>query len=143
MGNTLVHDTAVVAVGSNVDESSASHRPARSRRAKSLAAVFASLLALTALVGFARPADASPDAPDAPRVASAPDVAAVPSCVWTYLDDSGSTDYLEVHNDCSYSVRVKVVLAFATDFPCYTIGSGSYRWYTWGWPGRFDGLADC
>jgi hypothetical protein len=63
--------------------------------------------------------------------------------VTTSLNDSGATDYLTVWNDCSYAVRVKVVLAYHTDFPCYTIGAHSARSYWWRYPGRFDGLVSC
>lgn len=69
--------------------------------------------------------------------------AAVPGCVWTALNDSGYTDYLKVTNKCSYSVRIKVVLAFATDKPCYTFPAFTYRNYSWNYPGRFDKLVSC
>jgi hypothetical protein len=126
------------------DAGASTDRPTgyRTRSAKVFAGLVAMVLAGTALLGFANPASAA-SAANAGRAVDTAALAAVPSCVWTYLDDSGSTDYLEVHNGCSSSVRVKVVLAFATDFACYTIAPGTYRWYTWGWPGRFDGLVDC
>jgi len=69
--------------------------------------------------------------------------AAVPNCVSTFLDDSGYIDELIVYNDCNHDVRVKVVLAFARDFPCYTIRSKKSLVYHWPWPGRFDRLEDC
>jgi hypothetical protein len=76
--------------------------------------------------------------------ATAPQAAAAaPNCVTTDLDDSGWTDELTVYNNCSHSVRVKVLLAFRVDPPCITIGSDSSYNASWGYPGRFDGLVDC
>ncbi|NUW46143.1 hypothetical protein [Nonomuraea rhodomycinica] len=69
--------------------------------------------------------------------------AAVPSCVTTRLDSSGYTDKLWVTNNCRYSVRAKVVLAHETDLSCWTYGRGTTKYWSWGWPGRFDGLHDC
>jgi len=69
--------------------------------------------------------------------------AAVPNCVWTSLNDSGYTDYLRVTNYCSYSLRIKVVLAFATDKSCLTFPAHTYRDYSWNYPGRFDKLVSC
>jgi hypothetical protein len=48
-----------------------------------------------------------------------------------------------VTNTCSYSVRVKVVLANEADYACITIRSGRSHYYGWYWPGRFDGLVSC
>ena len=69
--------------------------------------------------------------------------APAPSCVTTRLDDKGYTDYLWVTNHCRYNVRVKVVLAFATDRACRTIAPGATANYSWGYPGRFDRLESC
>jgi hypothetical protein len=70
-------------------------------------------------------------------------IAAVPGCVHTSLDDSGWTDHLRVTNTCSYAVRLKVVLAYGPDFPCYTLQAGYHQDYSWGYPKRFDGLRSC
>lgn len=94
----------------------------------------------TALPGTESDADEQVTALEDPVPAP---LAAPPSCVWTRLDDDGATDYLEVHNDCGYTVRIKVVLAFATDRACQSIPSGTYHWWTWGYPGRFDKLETC
>ena len=91
---------------------------------------------------LALPASARPAGSDSAATAAAAK-ARPPSCVTTSLNDSGATDYLTVWNDCSYAVRVKVVLAYHTDFPCYTIGAHSARSYWWRYPGRFDGLVSC
>ncbi|MBV2363342.1 hypothetical protein ACFPZ0_14145 [Streptomonospora nanhaiensis] len=103
---------------------------------KKTAIVVSTLVAAGILAGAA-PAAAEAGTPTAPRAA------AVPSCVTTSLNDDGATDYLTVRNGCSYSVRVKVVLANATDFACQSIPSGGSHNYQWPWPGRFDRLADC
>ncbi|OKI21037.1 hypothetical protein A6A08_21945 [Nocardiopsis sp. TSRI0078] len=94
----------------------------------------ASALAAAGLLAWSAPAAAA----TAPQAA-----AAVPNCVDTDLDASGVEDTLTVTNNCSYSVRVKVVLAYETDLPCVTIRSGGSHYYGWYWPGRFDGLVSC
>lgn len=66
-----------------------------------------------------------------------------PSCVSTKLYDAGFTDRLEVKNNCKNGVRVKVVLAFATDKACTYISPGRYGVFTWDYPGRFDRLESC
>lgn len=101
---------------------------------KTTSVIAASAMAAAGLLAWSTPAAAA----TAPQAA-----AAVPNCVETDLDDSGWTDKLAVINDCSYSVRVKVVLAYETDLPCATIPSGYTQNYSWGYPGRFDGLVDC
>jgi P pilus assembly chaperone PapD len=69
--------------------------------------------------------------------------AEAPSCVRPDLDESGWTDYLTVTNTCGYYVRVKVVLANASDLACNGYDSGQSRSWQWGFPGRFDGLQTC
>ncbi|MDA0565884.1 hypothetical protein LG943_16415 [Streptomonospora sp. S1-112] len=100
-------------------------------------AIAASALVAASILAGAAPAAAETTPQSAPRAAS------VPGCVVTSLDDSGTTDYLTVYNDCGYDVRVKVVLAHATDLSCQTIFSGTHRNYQWVWPGRFDRLDAC
>jgi hypothetical protein len=75
-----------------------------------------------------------------PLTASA---AAVPTCVYTFLDDRGFTDHLLVHNQCRDRQRIKVVLARATDKPCKTLNNGEVINYSWRYPGRFDKLVSC
>jgi hypothetical protein len=70
-------------------------------------------------------------------------LASPPGCVHTNLADRGWTDYLTVTNTCKQTVRVKVVIAFGTDFACYTFGPGASRNYWWGYPRRFDKLVTC
>ncbi|MFC9084931.1 hypothetical protein [Nocardiopsis dassonvillei] len=101
---------------------------------KTTSAIAASVLAAAGLLAWSAPAAAAPVS----QVA-----ASVPSCVETDLDDSGFTDELTVTNTCFYSVRVKVVLAYMSDTPCDTIRSGRSVTWSWGYPGRFDGLAEC
>jgi len=93
------------------------------------------------VLGLALPASArsvSSDQASATAVA-----AAVPNCVTTSLNDSGYIDYLTVWRNCDHAVRVKVILAYHQDFPCYTIAAHEARTYKWAWPGRFDRLEDC
>lgn len=104
--------------------------------------LLATIVAALVVFALALPASARPTGSDSAATAAAAK-ARPPSCVTTSLNDSGATDYLTVWNDCSYAVRVKVVLAYHTDFPCYTIGAHSARSYWWRYPGRFDGLVSC
>lgn len=85
---------------------------------------------------FAPEARAGEDSPASP-------FGTAPGCVTTSLDDRGWTDRLTVYNGCSRAVRIKVVLAHGTDFPCYTLGPGQSRNYSWGYPRRFDRLETC
>jgi hypothetical protein len=103
--------------------------------------LMATMVAALVVLALAVPASARPAGPDSADAAAV--AASVPRCVTTDLDDSGYTDYLTVFNGCSYAVRVKVVLAYHQDFPCYTIGADSVRHYSWKYPGRFDGLVSC
>jgi hypothetical protein len=103
--------------------------------------LMATMVAALVVLALAVPASARPAGPDSADTAAV--AASVPRCVTTDLDDSGYTDYLTVFNGCSYAVRVKVVLAYHQDFPCYTIGADSVRHYSWKYPGRFDGLVSC
>ncbi|WP_067966373.1 hypothetical protein [Nocardiopsis trehalosi] len=97
-------------------------------------AAIASALAAAGVLALAAPAAAE----TAPQAA-----AAVPGCVTTALYDDGGTDELTVRNTCSYSVRVKVILAFKPDLACVTYPAKSYKDWTWSYPGRFDRLASC
>lgn len=50
--------------------------------------------------------------------------AAVPSCVsGKYSNPSGPYQNVDIKNDCSSTVRVKVIWGFATDSRCYTIAA--------------------
>ena len=93
---------------------------------KSRSLLLASALAVASLLPMAGPASAQ-----------------VPSCVDTWLDDSGWTDYLNVYNGCDTAQRIKVVLANHTDEPCTTIYPGDSKDFEWGYPGRFDRLEYC
>jgi hypothetical protein len=103
--------------------------------------LMATVVAALVVLALAIPASARPAGPDSADTAAV--ASTVPVCVTTALEDSGYRDYLTVFNGCNYAVRVKVVLAYKQDFPCYTIGADSVRHYTWTYPGRFDGLVGC
>lgn len=78
-----------------------------------------------------------------PAHATTSAMAPAPNCVRPDLDESGWTDYLTVTNTCGYYVRVKVVLANASDLACNGYDPGQSRSWRWGFPGRFDGLQTC
>lgn len=90
------------------------------------------------------------DEADAQLLASLPaDESAVepealaPSCVTAGLDDRGWTDKLYVFNGCLATKRVKVVLAYGTDLPCYTYSAKTGKHWAWDYPKRFDKLVLC
>lgn len=75
---------------------------------------------------------------------SAPGLQALaPPCVIADLTDSGWTDSLYMFNNCPGTMRVKVVLAYGTDLPCYTYYQYSSKTWKWGYPKRFDALVLC
>jgi hypothetical protein len=145
MGNTLVESTVFDTGDSGATAAAATDR-ARRRGGVRVGIVVAALLAALATVGLAQPAGASPgspDSPDVPSASSAPEVAAlpaVPSCVT--ISPNNPDDYVNVHNNCSYNVRVKVVIAWGPDSDCFQVPPGYTTRVTWtiGW---FDGLRDC
>ena len=65
--------------------------------------------------------------------------AGVPRCVT--IDDHGGNK-IAVWNNCSYQVRVKVVIAFGPDFACRVINPGWGRTYEWR-IGRLDEIRAC
>ena len=106
-----------------------------------LAAVAVPLLALGFMLptGAVKADTASADGAQSSTAAAAPP----PACVQTDLDDGRLSDTLTVINGCGSTVRVKVVLAFATDKSCTTLGPGEEAEFSWGFPGRFDRLDTC
>ncbi|NIH81610.1 hypothetical protein [Amycolatopsis viridis] len=75
--------------------------------------------------------------------ASAMPSGAAPNCVDVDLTDGRLDDYVWVTNYCPYRLRLKVVLAFATDKPCDSYEPNTGRLYYWSYPGRFDGVVTC
>lgn len=66
--------------------------------------------------------------------------APAPSCVQMYTPGNR----VQVTNTCKYTVRVKVVWAFATDGACTTIPAFKTKFFNKkGWPARLDGLQKC
>ena len=79
-----------------------------------------------------------PDSEPTPR-----DILAVPDCVRTRLNDDGITDDLWVTNRCNGTKRIKVVLAFHSDFACQSMRPNETWHYRWNYPGRSDKLEPC
>jgi hypothetical protein len=114
------------------------------RLIRHLVAAAATAVMALAIVGVGMGPASATTASRAATVEAVPAMAAsIPSCVHTSLDDSGFTDYLRVTNTCSSHQRIKVVLAFATDFSCSDLPPGYYQDFHWNYPGRFDHLASC
>jgi hypothetical protein len=94
------------------------------------------------------PADASPAGDIGPR-ASAPDCVVAdrhPEGNHPGYDHviSGNHEAVIVTNTCNSPKRVKVVLAWHTDFPCVQFQEGDAYLFEWFWgPGEFDGLESC
>ncbi|HWN70304.1 MAG TPA: hypothetical protein VNM90_21840, partial [Haliangium sp.] len=61
-------------------------------------------------------------------------LANAPGCVRADLDDAGGEDVLVVRNDCSFQVRLKVVLAYGPDLACRTYSPGDAWTFKWNYP---------
>ncbi|MFF4986376.1 hypothetical protein ACFY19_04265 [Streptosporangium saharense] len=66
--------------------------------------------------------------------------ASVPTCVWT---KSLGARKVRVTNKCPRAVRVKVIVARRGDKACWSYRPGASKEWSWGRPGRFDGLRYC
>ncbi|MEV4091370.1 hypothetical protein [Streptosporangium saharense] len=66
--------------------------------------------------------------------------APVPTCVQA---QSLGSRKVRVTNKCRSTVRVKVIIAKGGDKSCWTYRPGASKEWSWGWPGRFDGLRYC
>ncbi|PRW63642.1 hypothetical protein [Actinopolyspora mortivallis] len=68
-----------------------------------------------------------------------------PDCVDVTVDNSSEAlyDYAHLHNGCSTTQRVKVVVAWAPDSKCLVLDSGERHSFSWASIGRFDGLRAC
>ncbi|MGW6494932.1 hypothetical protein [Nonomuraea angiospora] len=69
--------------------------------------------------------------------------AAAPWCLGHRLNDKGAVDKLWVWNSCKSNQSYKVRLANVPDLACRQLKPGGADYFTWGWPGRFDGLVTC
>ncbi|MFF4618482.1 hypothetical protein [Nonomuraea jabiensis] len=69
--------------------------------------------------------------------------AAAPWCLGHRLNAKGSVDKLWVWNSCKSNQSYKVRLANVPDLACRQLKPGGADYFTWGWPGRFDGLVTC
>ncbi|WP_431923121.1 hypothetical protein [Nonomuraea jabiensis] len=69
--------------------------------------------------------------------------AAAPWCLGHRLNDKGAVDKLWVWNGCKSNQSYKVRLANVPDLACRQLKPGGADYFTWGWPGRFDGLVTC
>ena len=78
-----------------------------------------------------------------PPFAGAAQAATASSCVKISLNDEGALDYLTVTNNCNRELRLKVKLAFQTDFSCKNYKPGEAYRHRWSYPGRFDGVVTC
>jgi hypothetical protein len=56
--------------------------------------------------------------------------ATAPSCVVTSTADSGIYRTFAVLNGCSYTVSVRLIIAFHADSGCYSLASGDILDYT-------------
>lgn len=83
----------------------------------------------------------------APTAAAAPTpapTAEAPTCVSRYWDNDPSGFGVNIKNNCTYTVRVKVIVDWGTDSPCWTLapGQGKY-WFKETVTGSYSHLATC
>jgi hypothetical protein len=78
-----------------------------------------------AVLGFSAPAQAAPAAPaaDDPSFTA---MAVAPSCVELNQGRSGSTAWATATNRCGYTVRVRMIWAWASDGSCTTLYNNYY-----------------
>ena len=93
--------------------------------------------ALTGALAFTAPAaSAAPAAPAAGGTA--------PACISRYVN--GTVDGFDVllTNNCGRTMRVQVVVKYASDSPCYTLRAGAQKLYSYeGITGQYDRTAVC
>jgi hypothetical protein len=80
----------------------------------------------------------------APMAGAAHAFTPAPSCVEQDIFEEDSPDWGFLYNACSTTQRVKMIIAFEGDSPCWTLAPGQYsdEWYWADW-GSFDGVALC
>lgn len=66
--------------------------------------------------------------------------ATAPACIHRYVYPE--LGYVWVSNDCGKAMRVKVVINYGPDSPCYLMPKGSVFDYYW-WIGRYDKTVVC
>lgn len=64
-----------------------------------------------------------------------------PACLKRVLYDS--IRYMRVESSCRTDQWVKLIIAFGPDSGCLRVPAGGSRWFSWGWPGKYDGLVSC
>lgn len=83
----------------------------------------------------------------APAAAAAPQPGATgtaPACVSRYVDNDPSGFGVSVRNDCADTVRVRVIVDWGTDSPCWTLAPGAGRfWFKETVQGQYGHLATC
>ncbi|MBC2866061.1 beta-Ig-H3/fasciclin [Streptomyces mexicanus] len=104
-------------------------------RATGVAVVTAAVLG-GALAATAPAASAAPAAPAAGGTA--------PACISRYVTGTVNGFDVLLTNNCGKTMRVKVVVKYASDSPCYTLRAGADKLYTYeGITGEYDRTAVC
>ncbi len=83
----------------------------------------------------------------APTAAAAPapgPTAEAPTCVSRYWDDDPSGFGVNIKNNCTYTVRVRVIVDWGTDSPCWSLAPGQGKfWFKETITGQYSHLATC
>lgn len=115
---------------------------------RALRLVAAVAMAAGALVASSLPADANPnESPsESGAVEQVEDVAPLdlaPTCFGIDHRSEFPSRYTDVQNNCRYTYRVKVIIAFGFDGPCWHMVPGERATHSYGYAGRFDRLELC
>ncbi|MGH4031049.1 beta-Ig-H3/fasciclin [Actinomycetota bacterium Odt1-20B] len=67
-----------------------------------------------------------------------------PACINRYVTDTPNGFDVDLTNNCGRTMRVKVVVNYAGDSPCYTLGAGQSKLYIYeGVTGTYDRTVVC
>ncbi|MFE0104897.1 beta-Ig-H3/fasciclin [Streptomyces sp. NPDC059009] len=67
-----------------------------------------------------------------------------PACINRYVTDTPNGFDVDLTNNCGRTMRVKVVVDFAGDSPCYILGAGQSKLYIYeGVTGTYDRTVVC
>lgn|SRR6476660_3187415 len=114
--------------------------------ARRLVAITAAITAACGVLFASTPASASPTAPSqATSYSDTPGIlATAPSCVTRNVWETPDGFDVQMHNTCTYTVRVKVIVDWGGDSGCYTIAPGNYAYFYYeGVFGQYNSLVTC
>ncbi|MFJ8856725.1 hypothetical protein [Streptomyces sp. NPDC102437] len=103
---------------------------------RKLAALSVTVAAIGSALAVSAPVAAAAPAPGV--------LAEAPGCVYRYWDNDPSGFAVVIENNCSYTVRVQVIVDWGTDSPCWSLAPGADKyWFKETITGQYSYLATC